>query len=136
MRNVILVLALGITFIAISACKKETPAPPQQQQTQQPVIQQPSVTGRNGTVAETATADGYTFVLVDTGTDKFWAAAPEFTVKAGDAVVVTEGTEMTDYRSSGLDRTFEKILFVDSIALAGAAPAPQAMQAPTPVPAK
>jgi hypothetical protein len=31
---------------------------------------------------------GYTYVQVDTGSEQVWAAAPEFQVQVGDAVIV------------------------------------------------
>ena len=79
-----------------------------------------SVPEKSGTVLETMDAAGYTYVQVDTGKEKFWAAAPQLVVKVGDDVVVSEGVPMPDYHSKTLDRTFDVVYFVPSIRVAGA----------------
>jgi hypothetical protein len=72
-----------------------------------------------GNVVETMNSGGYTYVLVDTGTDKVWAAAPEFAVKVGDPVIIPEGMPMTNYHSKSLDRTFDVVYFVDGVMVGG-----------------
>ena len=59
-----------------------------------------------GKVAETMDAGGYTYVLVDAGTNKLWAAAPQFPVKQGDLVTVPGSEPMTDFHSKTLNRDF------------------------------
>jgi len=68
-----------------------------------------------GTVVETMNAGGYTYVFVDTGAEKIWAAGPETIVSVGDKVSFAPGMIMTDFRSESLDRTFESVQFVDAI---------------------
>ncbi len=63
---------------------------------------------------------GYTYVQVDTGSEKFWAAAPEFKVKVGDPVVVPEGMAMANYHSKTLNRDFDLVYFVNNIVVGGA----------------
>ena len=53
----------------------------------------------NGTVVETINTGGYTYVQVDTGKEKIWAAAPEFQVKEGDLVTVPTGMLMRNHHS-------------------------------------
>lgn len=65
-------------------------------------------------------AAGYTYVQVDTGSQTFWAAAPQFAVKVGDDVVVPEGMPMPDYHSKTLDRNFDMVYFVPSVLVGGA----------------
>jgi hypothetical protein len=79
-----------------------------------------SVSGKSGQVLETMDTAGYTYIQVDTGSEKFWAAAPQVAVKVGDDVVVPEGMPMPDYHSKTLDRTFDMVYFVPSIVVAGA----------------
>jgi hypothetical protein len=74
-----------------------------------------------GKVVETMDAGQYTYVLVDDGAKKIWAAAPHFTVAVGDAVVVPAGMLMKNFKSESLHRTFEEVYFVNSIAKAGEA---------------
>jgi hypothetical protein len=87
----------------------------------------PSTTG---TVVETMNAGQYTYVLVDDGTKKIWAAAPQFAVAVGNKVVVPSGMAMHDFQSKTLGKTFDLVYFVAAIqvvsgaaANGGAAPA-------------
>ena len=74
----------------------------------------------SGKVAETMDAGGYTYVLVDTGTNKLWAAANQFSVKPGDQVSVPASLPMTDFHSKSLNRDFPVIYFTGSILVNGA----------------
>jgi hypothetical protein len=73
----------------------------------------------SGKVAETMDAGGYTYVLVDTGTNKIWAAAAQFPVKTGDAVAVPDAMPMTGFHSRTLNRDFDVIYFAGSITVNG-----------------
>jgi hypothetical protein len=85
--------------------------------------------GFAGKVLETTNTAGYTYVLVDTGSKKLWAAAMQFDVKVGDPVTVGAGVPMTGYHSKSLNRDFDVVYFTGNItvnggaAAAGAAPA-------------
>ncbi|SDZ83899.1 hypothetical protein SAMN05660420_00558 [Desulfuromusa kysingii] len=68
-----------------------------------------------GTVVETMNAAGYTYVYVDNGTEKIWAAAPEFAVSVGDEVMIPEGMAMHNYHSQTLDRDFDVVYFVEAV---------------------
>lgn len=76
-----------------------------------------------GTVVETMTTAGYTYVLVDSGTEKIWAAAPSFEVQEGDQVSVPPGSPMPNYYSKSLDRTFDVVYFVAAIGVGTDSPA-------------
>lgn len=73
-----------------------------------------------GKVVETFTSGGYTYVQVDTGSQKEWAAATPSDVKVGDEVSFTGDMPMEKFESKSLKRTFEKIYFVGKIDVAGA----------------
>ncbi len=83
----------------------------------------PAATMHQGTVVETMNSGGYTYVQVDTGESKIWAAAPLFTVKVGDEVSMPEGMPMADFYSKTLDRKFELLYMVNGITVGGGAPA-------------
>jgi len=86
--------------------------------------------GFSGKVVETTNTAGYTYVLVDTGSQKLWAASTLFDVKAGDPVSVSAGTPMANYHSPSLNRTFDLVYFTGGISVnSGTAPA----SAPAPV---
>jgi hypothetical protein len=81
----------------------------------------PANTGTlNGEIVETMNAAGYTYVLLNTGSGKIWAAATETSVKVGQRVSVPAGELMTDFSSKALNRTFDKIYFVSGIYPEGA----------------
>jgi hypothetical protein len=89
----------------------------------------------SGAIVETMDAAGYTYVLVDTGDQKVWAAGPQTAVKVGENVVLKNGMAMREFHSQALDRTFDVVYFVGSIKDGGgAALAPQgsAIQQPMP----
>lgn len=69
----------------------------------------------SGTVVETMDAASYTYVQVDTGKEKIWAAAPQFAVKAGDKVSFAGGVPMENFQSKALNRTFKMVYFVGHI---------------------
>lgn len=98
----------------------------------------------SGTVVETMNSGGYTYVCIDTGSDKIWAAAPQTPIATGARVNVPEGAPMSGFHSKTLNRTFEQINFVSAInpvsteasaavatASAGAAPLPASSCCPT-----
>jgi len=124
-----LLLAGTVALLLTAGCKNETPAP--EQTAAKPAAQAPAAApaapaaapqqaGWTGKVLETVDAAGYTYVQVDTGSEKIWAAAPKFTAKVGDPVVVPQGMAMKDYHSKTLDRDFATVYFVDAIMVGGA----------------
>jgi len=79
----------------------------------------PTVTGK---VVQTMNAGPYTYVEVDDGSKKVWAAAPQFAVAVGDQVVVPAGSPMPNFHSKSLDRTFDVVYFVSGIQVMGGKP--------------
>jgi hypothetical protein len=65
-------------------------------------------------------AGGYTYVQVDTGTEKIWGAAPKFAATVGERVTVPATMPMRGYRSKTLDRTFDVVYFAGAILPEGA----------------
>ncbi len=86
-----------------------------------------------GKVVETMTAGSYTYVQVDTGDEKIWAAAPLVQVKVGDTVSVPDGLPMRNYRSQSLNRSFDVVYFVGSIQVEGSKEATEAVHKEGPV---
>lgn len=77
----------------------------------------------SGVVLETTNASRYTYVRIDTGTAKLWAAGPAVAVKSGERVTLRNGLFNTNFYSATLKKTFEEIYFVEKIVPAGAAAA-------------
>lgn len=91
----------------------------------------PAVSLLTGKVIETMSTSGYTYVQVDTGTKKVWAAAVQFDVKVGDQVSFAPGDPMPNYHSKSLNRDFDLVYFtggIDVVNGAAAAPAPAATE--------
>ena len=74
-----------------------------------------------GTVVETMDAASYTYLLIDTGTERVWAAGPQTALAVGDQVQVQTLTPMANFSSKTLGRTFDKIYFVAAIVPEGGA---------------
>lgn len=136
-QAVLTMIAAGVLVTGLVACKskiQETPAP-QPQTTAAPMAPAPGMPAAGqpagqyfvGKVLETMDAGGYTYVHVDNGDEKIWAAAPQFEVKVGEKVTVPEGMPMKDYESKTLNRKFEVVYFVGAI---GKGDQPPAQMAP------
>jgi len=119
-KQLVVILAGFVALAMTAGCKEKTPEVAEKEKpvAAQPAAQ-PAAQGKSGTVVETMNSGGYTYVQVDTGSEKIWAAAPEFKVKVGDPVVVPEGMPMANYHSKTLDRDFDMIYFVDSVMVGG-----------------
>ncbi len=96
--------------------------------------QMPSTQQVHGAVLETLDASRYTYIQVDTGTEKVWAAAPQFQVNVGDHVTFPKGMAMANFHSEALNRDFGQVYFVSAVRVEGAghaeAPAPVHGEAP------
>ncbi len=88
-------------------------------------MQGPAEGSFSGVVLETTNASRYTYVQIDTGKEKIWAAGPVFAVKVGDRVTVEGGMPAKNFKSKVLNRTFPDLTLAGSITLAGSeCPAP------------
>lgn len=74
-----------------------------------------SVLPLEGRVLETMNASGYTYLQIESGSQKAWVAAPELAVKVGDRVTVKDGAPMSNYHSKTLNRTFDVVYFAGSV---------------------
>lgn len=112
MKTILFALALAAALLSARAQTNSAPA---------------EDNGFTGKVLETTNAAGYTYVLVDTGAKKSWAATTQFAVQPGDTVTVNPGMTMPNYHSRTLNRDFESVYFTGSITVTGdtaAAPVP------------
>jgi len=82
-----------------------------------------------GKVVETMDVDNYTYVQLDTGKEKVWAAGPVTPMEVGRELVVSKAMPMQNFHSKALDRDFDVLYFVSSFdnpgdGMAGAAGSP------------
>jgi len=74
---------------------------------------QSAVTGR---LVETMNSGGYTYALVEKGSEKIWVAVSEVKIAAGSQVSFLPGMVISGFTSSSLNRTFERIIFSTGLA--------------------
>ena len=108
MKKSYLLVAISLLLVVFVGCKNDTTADKAAGEAPQ-VVGSAAQSGISGTVAETMDASGYTYVMVDTGTDKVWAAGPKTALKVGDEVFIPEGSPISNFESKTLNRTFEQI---------------------------
>jgi hypothetical protein len=106
----------------------------QQQQNQPPAAHPPVTTGNpgamnHGRVLEAIEAGSYTYVRIEAGGKEAWLAGPRLAVDVGAEVVYGEGMPMNQWHSESLDRTWDQVLFVSELRLAGAEPTAAVMPA-------
>lgn len=135
-KKILTLLTITLTALTLTACSQNEPAQqaaqPAQPSSAAPAAPSPmenKAGGTSGTVVETVNAAGYTYVQVDNGSEKIWAAAPAFAVSVGDSVVVPDGMPMQNYHSQTLNRDFPVVYFVDSVLNASAPASPATMNA-------
>ncbi len=77
-----------------------------------------TVTGRidTGTVVETMSAAGYTYMLVARNNQQIWVASPATDVAVGSEVGYLEGMVMENFTSKTLGKTFPTVLFSPGLA--------------------
>jgi len=127
LKRAFILLVVAVAIAALSAaCSEKTPktadlVQPETSKTTaaQTMDSQPGASQKVGKVLETMNSGGYTYVQVDTGSEKIWVATPEFSVKVGDPVVIPAGMPMYNFHSTTLNRTFEVVYFVSAISVDG-----------------
>ena len=136
-KTVIIVLAL--VMVATVGCKKseeagKVSAPQVAVQSVTPPVQAPAGvpaggnphaglklkemaagTGHKGKVLQIMDAGSYTYLEVEEKGQKLWVAALKVKVAKGDTVEFPDSSPMENFKSKILNRTFDKILFVESL---------------------
>ena len=114
-------LLAAVLMIALAGCgeEKETteaaPAATAEATTASAPAQASNPNVWKGEVLETMNSGGYSYVHLDTGSEKIWAAGPETQISVGQTITMDKGMAMPQFHSKTLDRTFEVIYFVGSI---------------------
>ena len=70
---------------------------------------------RSVVIEDLQPAGDYTYVSVKDGDETYWIAVTKQELEKGETIYFKGFLEMNDFKSKELDRTFEKILFVDNI---------------------
>jgi hypothetical protein len=122
MRHPFLSFVVGMAIVAMVACRidaQHAAAEPPASAGGAALPGSGTVGSTTGKVVETMNAGSYTYVQVDDGSKKIWAAAPQFAVAVGDKVVIPEGMPMQNFESKTLGRTFDLVYFVPGIQVIG-----------------
>jgi hypothetical protein len=88
----------------------------------------------SGEVSEAISVEGYTYLQVTKDGKETWLAIPRRDIPVGAQVRYVDGMVMKDFHSSSLNRTFEAVMFLERIEVAGeseAAVAPGQESVPT-----
>jgi hypothetical protein len=101
-----LVLAIIISFVFLSSCKdKNHEYAPLNNKTKAHQIK----------VKEVLQASTYTYLFVNENKEDYWIAVSKVDIKVDDHLFYNKALEMKDFKSEELDRTFDRILFVEDL---------------------
>ncbi|MCG7901132.1 MAG: hypothetical protein JAY60_01825 [Candidatus Thiodiazotropha weberae] len=75
-----------------------------------------------GSVLEAISTAGYTYIRVEESSSVYWIAVPETQVEVGEKISFYEQMLMENFTSKTLNRTFDRILFVEAISKGEALP--------------
>jgi len=64
-------------------------------------------------VIDKITASGYSYLQVTENKNNYWIAVPSMEIEAGETIYFSKFMVMEDFNSPTIDRTFDKILFVE-----------------------
>jgi hypothetical protein len=78
--------------------------------------------GRAGTVLETFDSGGYSYARLATNEGEVWIAGPVTALEVGQTISLYGAALMSDFVSTSLDRTFERIYFVGRFQLGDTLP--------------
>ena len=76
-----------------------------------PAFAAPTIYGK---ITEVIAAAGYTYVEIDTGDGKVWAAGPETSLKVGDRTGFETNMPMANFHSKSMNRDFPVLYFVNA----------------------
>jgi hypothetical protein len=111
----------GVTLLAVTLAA-QAPALAGQPQANSQSPDSPAAMAQDqylyGKVVDSMDSGGYTYVELDTGKQKVWAAGPVTPVKKGDAVRITTGMPMKNFHSNTLKRDFKLVYFSNEIRVA------------------
>lgn len=101
--------------LALAACQKQASEESVSEPGDKEILLEAPQQTYEGTVVSTQNAANYTYVELEKDGKKFWAAGPQTEVKVGDKVTLAGVSEMHNFQSKTLNRTFDTILFAGQI---------------------
>jgi hypothetical protein len=122
-RFIAFILIAGISTFSASCNQNPPTAAPKLDSAPKTTIPAAAPAGPvklTGKVLETMDSGGYTYVLLENNNQKTWLAIPLSTITVGETMSFNPGSEMIDFTSKTLNRTFERIIFSPGLASAKA----------------
>ncbi|MDX5583413.1 MAG: hypothetical protein QNK20_00585 [Aureibaculum sp.] len=101
-----LVFAIIISFVFLSSCKDKN-------KEYAPLNNKPKA--HQIKVKEVLQASTYTYLFVNENKEEYWIAVSKADIKVDDHLYYNKALEMKDFKSEELDRTFDRILFVEDL---------------------
>jgi hypothetical protein len=102
----LLAIILVLIIFSISSCKKE----------ENKITENNLPAGTHTVkVLDNMDVSNYTYIHVSENGSDYWIAAPQMKVQKDEILYYSQGTEMKDFHSDALNRTFPSIYFVQSI---------------------
>lgn len=101
---------LIVFFMIFSACENKD-----DQQGHAQTTQMESLSGHKVSVVEVQQATQYTYLKVKENDDEYWMAVTKMDASAGETYYYGGRMEMNNFKSKDLDRTFDKVYFVQQI---------------------
>lgn len=117
-RSTVAILALAL--FGITGCAAQKAAAPKAVEKASTEEHSAVSSTLSGKVTETMDAGGYTYVCLENGGKKTWAAIPRSQVAVGQELKVLGGAIMSPFTSKALNRTFDSIVFSGGVVPEGA----------------
>lgn len=106
-----------LTMLVLFSCRQKEETPEQQQaQPQEQAEAGAGVSVHTAVVQEVLQATAYTYLNVKENDTNFWIAVTKREIQPGATISFADGLEMSNFQSKDLQRTFEKVYFVDQVA--------------------
>ncbi|MGD8780429.1 MAG: GW dipeptide domain-containing protein [Ignavibacteria bacterium] len=99
---------IAILFLTVNCSKKEEEKTAQENN-------DPHAGVHKVVVAEVVQANQYTYLKVNEKDEEYWIAVTKRNVEEGEKFFFTRALEMKDFESKDLQRTFDRVLFVDNL---------------------
>ncbi|MCC4114677.1 hypothetical protein LLG90_04845 [Aromatoleum toluclasticum] len=91
------------------------PSPGAAMQLIRPDTEQSGALRRTGVALDSIDANEYTYIEVDEAGKSYWIATARMKIMRGDLVQFADGVTMEQFYSKLLKRTFQSVMFVDSV---------------------
>lgn len=85
---------------------------------------------QGGVVNEVLVGGGYTYVRVTINGEEVWAAGPMIKISEGESINWSDGSKMTNFKSSTLKKTFNEVYFVAALNKGTPSKQPTSVQTP------